>query len=79
MSFLESWMTSNTEVKHGELRTPEMGNLVLTGPEFGNIVPGVFTPVLAKHIEQPVKARLDACVGRRLIGCCQPFDNRLSL
>jgi hypothetical protein len=25
------------------------GNLILTGSEFGNIVPGVFTPVLAKH------------------------------
>ena len=26
-----------------------LGNLIFTGPEFGNIVPGVFTPVLAKH------------------------------
>jgi len=26
-----------------------LGNLILTGPEFGNIVPSVFTPVLAKY------------------------------
>src|SRR6201993_1226912 len=26
-----------------------LGNLIFTEPEFGNILPGVFTPVLAKH------------------------------
>jgi hypothetical protein len=26
-----------------------VGDLIFTGPEFGNIVSGVFTPVLAKH------------------------------
>ena len=30
-------------------RSGLLGNLIFTGPEFGNIVPGVFTPVLAKH------------------------------
>jgi len=26
-----------------------VGNVILAGPEYGNIVPGAFTPVLAKH------------------------------
>jgi hypothetical protein len=30
-------------------RSGLLGNLIFTGPEFGNIVPGVFPPVLAKH------------------------------
>jgi hypothetical protein len=30
-------------------RSRLLGNLILTGSELGNIVPGVFTPVLAKH------------------------------
>jgi hypothetical protein len=30
-------------------RSGLLGDLIFTVPEFGNIVPGVFTPVLAKH------------------------------
>src|SRR5947209_15578424 len=30
-------------------RSPLLGNLIFAAPEFGNIVLGVFTPVLAKH------------------------------
>ncbi len=30
-------------------RSRILGNLIFAGPEFGNIVTGVFTPVLAKH------------------------------
>jgi hypothetical protein len=30
-------------------RSPLLGTLIFAGPEFGNIVPGDFTPVLAKH------------------------------
>jgi len=30
-------------------RSRLLGNLIFTGPESGNIVFGVFTPVLAKH------------------------------
>jgi len=26
-----------------------VGNVILAGPEYGNIVPGAFTPVLAKQ------------------------------
>ena len=30
-------------------RSPLLENLIFAAPEFGNIVSGVFTPVLAKH------------------------------
>jgi hypothetical protein len=30
-------------------RSRLLGNLIFAGPEFGNILSGVFTPVLAKH------------------------------
>jgi len=45
-------MTGKPEVGHGEPGSPEswlVGNVILGGPEYGNIVPGAFTPVLAKH------------------------------
>ena len=45
-------ITSKPEVERGESRLARKsasGTLIFTEPEFGNIVPSVFTPVLAKH------------------------------
>ena len=44
--------TVKPEVEHGEPGSPGpwlVGNLILTGPEYGNVAPGAFTPVLAQH------------------------------
>ena len=51
-SIATSQMTSKPEVERqypGSPGSPLLGTLIFRGPEFGNIVPGAFTPVLAKH------------------------------
>jgi hypothetical protein len=52
-------------------RSGLLGNLIFTGPEFGNIVPGVFTPVLAKHSKS---FSLIDCISVGVIGCSANFE-----
>jgi hypothetical protein len=46
------WITGYSEVERGRSKRAInrlFGNRILRGSESGNIVPGAFTPVLAKH------------------------------
>src|SRR6266478_8018973 len=43
------WVYTAVLRKRFEARSRFLGNLIFAAPEFGNVVSGVFTPVLAKH------------------------------